>query len=848
MCALRRRRGIVAALTVLLSACTPVLSLAQTIIIERPPSPPDRPIPLPPTPPPAPPMPPPHRPPQQPPDRPAPPRPPRRDARLDVRNLSIDVSITDGAAVTRIDQTFHNSSDAAVEGTYIFPLDDDVAISKFTMDVNGEQIEGKLLDAREARQTYEQIVRSMRDPALLEYVGRRMIKASIFPIQPNSDVRVRLSYSQMLESRDGLARYRYPLSTAKDLPAPIGTLSFLARVESKAPIKSVFSPTHEVRVSRDSDHKVSASFEGSNQTPDADLDLFYTLSDKEFGLSVLTYRQPGEDGYFLARISPDSAVKPGEAMPKDIVFVLDTSGSMSDENKIAQARSALKFCLEHLNDHDGFNIIAFSHEPRGFAQSIMPATSENRELGAKFVAGIDAVGGTNINDALLTALRAAPPPNPSRPFYVVFLTDGQPTVGETRAPDILKHVREANTSEARIFVFGVGHDVNTQLLDLLAEQNRGTREYVEPGENLELALSSFYRTIADPVLGDLTLTLGDLKTFDVYPRKLGDLFGGMELVILGRYSGSGHKAVELTGMRRGVTERHVYEAVFPDDDREHDFLPRLWATRKVGYLLDEIRLHGDDPELKNSIVALAKKYGIVTPYTSFLVTEPQRRLAEAGQAPRRPTGTGLDPERRAALKALGYIEGEDDDAQDAADGAFMGMMAGGVEAEDEAKAPAGAPPSSAPATSGGLAPTRSAPSDKSKTSGRAAVSRSQEANDLKTRVSIAAAGKKEAEVRGKPARPGMIRAVGNRTFYKVGDSWVDSAYDKKVETRKIVAFSEEYFDLLTKHKELAKCFALGERVIVVVDGTAYETVAPDPEERDDPSGRGTETPKEGAKP
>ncbi|GMU37333.1 MAG: VWA domain-containing protein [Phycisphaerae bacterium] len=796
------------------AAFAPTVS-GQTIIIDV-----DRPIPLPP---------PPDRPEPQPPDRPPPPpRPPQRDMRLVVRQLNVETRIIEGAAVTTIDQTFHNPHGFVVEGTYIFPLEEDVAISRFTMDVNGEEVEGKLLDVAEARRTYEQIVRSMRDPALLEYVGRRMIKASIFPINPQSDVRVRLSYNQMLEAKDGLVRYRYPLNVEKHLPAAIERFTFLATIQSRTPIKSVFSPTHDVAVSRGSDSRVSASLEGANVFPDRDLDLFYTLSEKNFGLSVLIFREPGEDGYFLVRISPDAVVKAEDVIPKDITFVLDTSGSMSEEDKMAQARAALKFCLSHLNERDAFNIITFAHEPRRFRDEMTPATPESRDAAKKFVDSVESVGGTNINDALLSALKDAPRKDPSRPYYIVFLTDGQPTVGVCKTDEILKNVREANESGSRLFVFGVGHDVNTQLLDLLAEQNRGTREYVEPGENLELALSSFYRRIADPVLSDLALSLGDLRVYDQFPPRLGDLFGGTELVVLGRYSGAGHKAVELTGQRRGVTERHVYETTFADDAREHDFLPRLWATRKVGYLLDEIRLHGEKNELKQSVITLAKKYGIVTPYTAYLVTEPgQFAMREAGRPELSRARSGSGSDQRRALQTLGYLD-EDEGENDALSGdeaalrvlALRGLGYGEVSAENSAPAgteKADRAPSRARAGSPQPAPA----------SGALAVGQSKEAKALQeSRISAdeGRGGSGSADKKSKDAD--RIRTVGTRTFYRAGETWIDSTYDKKVETRKIEVFSEEYFKLVSEHKELAKCFALGERVIVVLGDVAYETTPP----------------------
>lgn len=742
---------------------------AQTIIINPPPNPPPRPFPIP---------------------RPVPPpRPLPRDIALTVKKHAVDVSITDGVAVTAIDQVFFNPHDGTVEGTYIFPLEDDVALGKFSMFVNGQEVEGKVLSVEEARRTYESIVATMRDPALLEYLGTRMFKARIFPISPKSEVRVRLSYTQMLRAEDGLVRYRYPLNTEKHIASPVETVSVMVRVESKTAIKSVFSPSHNVAVSRTSDHQASASYEAKNVYPDKDFELYYTLSDKEFGMTVLTQRLPGQDGFFLVRIAPPTKVEAGDVLAKDIAFVIDTSGSMAGE-KMDQAKNALKFCLSNLNKDDRFNIIPFSHEPTRFRDGLAAAAPETIEQARKFVEGLTATGGTNIHDALLAALADASSAEASRPYLIVFLTDGQPTIGVTDIHEILKKVGHKNAGRVRLFVFGVGDDVNTHLLDLLAEQNRGARDYVTPGENLELKLSSFYRKVSDPVLGDLSLSFGGLSVYDLYPRRLGDLFAGSELVVAGRYSGDGARAVELAGTRRGKAERFVYETNFPREAANHDFLPRLWAMRKVGYLLDEIRLHGENRELKDTIVQLATQYGIVTPYTAYLVTEPGGVAFRGGRAWETAMNAALPPPSPSSI---------------------VPRPGGGV------------------VRVGGVERRESVAKKMMAAEGADAVDASMEMRRLAFAGSngVPAPAATEPQTGARDDQRSLVTNVGTRTFYRVDDRWIDAAYDSKTETKKIELFSEEYFELVRKHPNLGKCFALGERVVVVVGAVAYETVPKD---------------------
>ncbi|UCE61648.1 MAG: VWA domain-containing protein [Phycisphaerales bacterium] len=709
-----------------------------------------------------------------------------RNATLEVRTHRVEASIVDGVTVTNVDQVFFNPYDRTVEGTYIFPLEDDIALSKFSMFVNGKEIEGKLLGVEEARRTYESIVRQMRDPALLEYIGTRMFQARIFPINPKSEVRVRLSYTQMLETENGLAHYRYPLNTKRHSATPVGNVSVSVNVTSSVPIKSVFSPSHKIGVSRPSDYRVAASFEDKHVYSNKDFELYYSLGDKEFGLTVLTHRQAGEDGFFLARIAPPANLDAADVMPKDITFVVDTSGSMAGQ-KINQAKKALQFCLDNLNKEDRFNIVPFSHEAMAFRNKLVEVTRDNVAEAGRFVEELGAAGGTNINDALLAALQANPAPEAARPYMIVFLTDGMPTIGVTDTTEILKNVRVENSEQIRLFVFGVGHDVNTHLLDLLAEQNDGTRDYVDPDEDLELKLSSFYRKVEHPVLAGLALSYGGLKVLDMYPPKLGDLFSGSELVVVGRYGGAGSYAVELTGTRRGKYERFVYETSFPSESQPHEFLQRLWATRKVGYLLDEMRLHGENRELKDTIVQLATRYGIVTPYTAYLVTEPGEITRRGG---RRDNWLADTVAASPALHRSAKKRRETRRSRSAS-------------SSDQSR----------------LQPSF----------GPVAVEESKEADALKRlgRDGSLPYADSASGGRGNSASErATVSRVGTRTFYHVGDRWIDSTYDGKTETRKVELFSQAYFDLIRQDSRLGKCFALGERVIVVVNGTVYEATPP----------------------
>ncbi len=288
-----------------------------------------------------------------------------------------------------------------------------------------------------------------------------------------------------------------------------------------------------------------------------------------------------------------------------------------------QAREAAVFILQHLSPEDRFGVIAFDHEILELTAGVVAASGENVSAAVREVQRLTARGQTNIHGALLRALQWLEPSD--HPQYVLFLTDGLPTAGKTDTDVIVRDVTAANETRARLFVFGVGYDVNAQLLDLLAEHNRGATTYVTPGESLEAALSSFYTKIAEPALSDLRVTVEGVAVSELYPVQLPDLFYGSQVVLFGRYAGSGPAKVTLSGKRGADQISFSFDVVFPDQAREAEFLPRLWAARKIGHLLNLIRLgEKSEEELKPLIIELATKYGIATPYTSFLVREEER--------------------------------------------------------------------------------------------------------------------------------------------------------------------------------------------------------------------------------
>ena len=537
----------------------------------------------------------------------------------------VDVTIRDGVVTTEVDQVFRNDTTRSIEGRYVFPLPPGAIVTDFSLWVDGEPVEGEILDALQARSIYEEHVRRAIDPALLEYVGRDTLSLRIFPISAGRERRVRISYTELLEADNGVYRYRYPLNTERFSARPIESVSIDVSLETTVALSAVYSPSHDLAVVREDANHASGAYEERQVLPVDDFLLYYAVSADTLGMTLLTYDDPTDDsdGVFMLIATPPNGSTDAEAIPKDLVFVLDRSGSMQGD-KIEQAKEALQYIVSNLNPDDRFAVVSFSDFNEALHSRLQPVSAGAVSEAVRWVGGISAGGGTNIDAALELALEMFDQRD-ERLKFLVFLTDGEPTVGEENPATIAAHAAETNHADARVFVFGVGYNVNTVLLDQLAQENRGTTTYVLPGEDLESSLASFYRKIASPVLADLALQIesvsGNVATYDLFPRVLPDLFRGTQLIVVGRYRGVGTALMTVSGRAQGADAAYATVGAFSDRALESSFLPRLWAGRKIAFLLDQIRLYGESDELVDEVISLSQRYGIITPYTSFLVDD-----------------------------------------------------------------------------------------------------------------------------------------------------------------------------------------------------------------------------------
>ena len=458
---------------------------------------------------------------------------------LAIRNQRVDIQLKNGVANVKVEQTFKNSVDRDLEAVYVFPLPEGASIADFALYINGKRTSGELVEKGKARSLYEDIVRRMKDPGLLEHMGGNLFRVSIYPVPRNGEQKVELSYSQTLDFQGGLYRFCYPLRTGDAASRTLEDFTISVKVNSSEPIKSIYSPSHKVGISRKNDHESVVGIEEDRALLDRDFELFYAVSKKDFGLNLLTHADKGKDGSFLMMLAPPLVTPKDLKMPKDLIFVFDSSGSMMGP-KIEQARQALLYCINKLNPGDRFTIVRFSTDTETFRSELADVDDKTREQALAFVKGIEARGGTAMDEALRTALGMKR--DPARPAMLVFLTDGRPTVGETDMDKVLANAKMANGGGTwrRIFVFGAGDDVNTRLLDQLAAQNGGASAYVKPEEDIEVKVSALADRISQPVLVHPVVTVDNLKVKQMHPQPLSDFFCGDQILLFGRYEGSGH--------------------------------------------------------------------------------------------------------------------------------------------------------------------------------------------------------------------------------------------------------------------------------------------------------------------
>ncbi len=729
-------------------------------------------------------------------------------APLELRSQKVDVKIENQIAHTTVEQVFYNPNPRRQEGTFLFPVPKGAAIEKFQMEINGKLQKAELLDAKKARKIYTDIVRSMKDPALLEFAEQDLFKVRIFPFEAHGTKRIKLTYNQVLKNDAGLVGYTFPLSTGKYSAKPIQDLSINVQLNSKVPVKAIYSPTHDVEVKRTGSKKAAIAFKGKGVRPNSNFSLYYSPKQKDINVNIIAHRE-GNEGYFLMLAAPGVDAAKGKATEKDIAFVIDTSGSMAG-NKLEQAKKAFQFCVANLNDGDRFEVVRFSTETDSLFGGLKKASSGNRKQALDFIRDLKPIGGTAINAALIEALDLKPEKS-DRPFLVIFLTDGRPTIGITGEGQIVKNV-DAAAGKSRVFCFGIGTDVNAHLLDKITEETRASSTYVTPNEDIEVKVSSFYTKIKEPVLANPKLKFPNgIRVSKLYPNPLPDLFKGEELVLVGRYKGKGKGDVLLEGTLAGKKTQFEFPVTFPAH-ADHSFIPRLWATRRVGFLLDEIRLHGENKEIKDEVTQLARQYGIVTPYTAYLIIEDEK---QRGVPVAQRTLRNFEADRDVLAQAKAQYDAfkADKSGNQAVGSARANKLL------KEAKSYAASAQSNREAQQANFG---------FRGEGAAGGIPAATAPGLGSGTQFYAPGRRGANgQRGKTRTVSQpMRYAAGKNFTQNERTWVDStvqtAEAAKAKRNRIEFNSDAYFALLTKEPKASQWLALGRNVQFVLNGTIYE--------------------------
>jgi Ca-activated chloride channel family protein len=686
-------------------------------------------------------------------------------AGLRLTRLHADVLVKGPVMKVRQEFVLQNPGDSPHGFELVFPLGRGASITGLTLEVDARPLEGALLSVEEARKAYRSTLRADGNPALLEHYGEALFRARIQPIPPGQERTLVLSYERMVESEGDLQMLHLPLTAFRRIAGPFA-FSIEGELVTEEPVSMIYSPTHAAERGAD-----SASFEGARalhhtyfrvdspaESCETDFLAYYRpqRGERPFEVTVLSERtSPSEDGTFLALVRGLSK-ETHEPDGKNVVFVLDRSGSMKEE-KIEQARVALRYLVSKLRPEDRFNIVSYSVETSAFAKTLQVPSAESLERANAYIDGLVAEGGTDMEAALRAALDQFT--DGSVLGQIVFLTDGLPTNGVVDERKLCAIVRENNPHEVRVIAFGLGFDVNGALLDRLAAQNHGMSEYVLPDQPIEEKVPGFYERMHAPLLLDAGIAITGGEVHDIFPREPGDLYAGHDFMVVGRYGESGPVRLTLSGRRGDAHEEHTFrfELARADGSGSPDFIGRLWAAKKIGYLVDEVRLEAPapaeppatepDPRIAE-IVRLGTRYGILTEYTAFLAGE----------------GTDLYAFGENVAKCTAEIEGR----------AAVVSGAHGVAQACNSKA----------------------------------LQRSGQVAKSNTWVGA----------NGQQVSIGGVSCVNGKTFFRRGNSWQDAALVAAEADETIELYSEDFFALLDRNPWLGACVARTGDLLVEVEG------------------------------
>lgn len=549
-----------------------------------------------------------------------------------VKAVDVDVRITDALATTEMKVVVENHGSSVAQARLVLPVPAGATIRTFGIDGIGEEPTAQLLPREEATRRYHEIVRSMVDPGLLEFVGNALIQSSVFPVNPGESRTMTIVYEQTLDAHAGRVEYVLPRSAS--LASSNVDWSIDIEVESSGAMGPVLSPSHPVVTKPVTDKLMRVGVPVLNEP--GPFRMYAMLGSGEQATTLLyPDADDAESGYFMFVADAPKIDRSEQQIKREITIVIDRSGSMGGE-KIIQARESAKQIVHGMAMGEFVRIIDYASKVRSFSDEAVELTPDSVAQIIAYIENIQSRGGTNLHGALLESLRSEPTPG-SLPM-VLFLTDGLASVGVQDEASIRRDAKAANSVEKRVFTFGVGYDVNAPLLDGIAIDTRAESTFVLPNEDVEIKVGEVFDKLDGPVMIDPVFTASPLRAAPpadmvmprislVEPSERFDLFSGSRVVILGRYEGGQPMNLRLAPRGEQDWDNAIIAELDPAQaSNQYAFVARLWAQQRINSLINEIRLASADgtppnQELVDEIVRLSLEHGIMSEYTAFLADE-----------------------------------------------------------------------------------------------------------------------------------------------------------------------------------------------------------------------------------
>ncbi len=529
-----------------------------------------------------------------------------------VNSLSIETTIKDNYAVTELSEVISNPNYDSIWTQFSIKLPENMFISNFTMVADGKTYYGVVVPKAVGEQEFQGAVSNGSDAALLSYSDG--IFSYSLSISPYQSINISMRYEGYIEKKLGGYEYDIPFS-GMYMPSA-DSLSLSVDIISADRVISLYVPDYNAITDLSDPEIAKVRYDARGFQPSNDMNIFYETNAPPVNGTLLSYG--GESGYFMHIFSPQVDYL-GSAMPKDIIFVLDKSGSMRG-TKMDQMKEAFSTIIGELPEQDDFNIIVFNDRIVHYYSELLPANQENKDAAVRYIDALEADGSTNIDGAMLSAINMFSA-NDERLPIIVMLTDGLPTVGVTDTSKIRQDILEANEAGVSVFSLGFGDDVDFDFLRAMSLENNGIAVKIFVNEDASEQITGFYDTISTPLLKDIRISYsgaseGD-SVFDVHPTYVRQMFSGTEVVIVGKYTGN-HTISNISARTWNGTMKFSQEFALSGGD-EYDFIPHLWAYMVINELLDKIAVEGETSSLVENITSVAMQYGFVTPYTSMLI-------------------------------------------------------------------------------------------------------------------------------------------------------------------------------------------------------------------------------------